>query len=165
MTDSFDLQGRVALITGGSRGLGREMGLAFARRGARIAVVSRKQEACEETAEEIRAAGGEALAVACHVADWDACGAMVEQVWGHFGRIDVLVNNAGMSPLYPSLDQVSEALFDKVIGVNLKGPSGSWPTWARAWPPATAAPSSTSPPSRPCSRAPMRSPTAPPRPA
>lgn len=122
MTDDFDLKGRVALVTGGSRGLGREMGLAFARRGARIAVVSRKQEACEETAEEIRAAGGEALPVACHVADWDACGAMVEKVYAHFGRVDVLVNNAGMSPLYPALDQISEALFDKVVGVNLKGP-------------------------------------------
>ena len=122
MSDEFDLRGRVALVTGGSRGLGREMALAFARRGARVAVVSRKQEVCEATAAEIRAAGGEALPVACHVADWDACGAMVEQVHGHFGRIDVLVNNAGMSPLYPALDQVSEALFDKVIGVNLKGP-------------------------------------------
>ena len=122
MSDDFDLSGRVALITGGSRGLGREMALAFARRGARIAVVSRKLEVCEETAEEIRAAGSEALPVACHVADWDACDAMVEEVFGHFGRVDVLVNNAGMSPLYPSLDEVSEALFDKVIGVNLKGP-------------------------------------------
>jgi NAD(P)-dependent dehydrogenase (short-subunit alcohol dehydrogenase family) len=122
MSDDFDLSGRVALVTGGSRGLGREMALAFARRGARVAVVSRKREVCEETAEEIRAIGGEALPVACHVADWDACDAMVEEVYGHFGRVDVLVNNAGMSPLYPSLDEVSEALFDKVIGVNLKGP-------------------------------------------
>lgn len=122
MSDDFDMEGRVALVTGGSRGLGREMSLAFARRGARIAVVSRKREACEATAEEIRAAGGDALPVPCHVADWDACGAMVEAVYAHFGRVDVLVNNAGMSPLYPALDQVSEALFDKVIGVNLKGP-------------------------------------------
>ena len=122
MSDDFDLEGRVALITGGSRGLGREMALAFAKRGARIAVVSRKLEVCEATASEIRALGGDVLPLACHDADWDACDAMVEQVYGHYGRIDVLVNNAGMSPLYESLDQVSEALFDKVIGVNLKGP-------------------------------------------
>lgn len=122
MTDDFDLEGRVALITGGSRGLGREMSLAFARRGARIAVVSRKIESCEETVAEIRAAGGNAAPFACHVANWDACDTMVDAVYSHFGRVDVLINNAGMSPLYPSLSEVSEALFDKVVGVNLKGP-------------------------------------------
>ena len=122
MTDSFDLTGKVALVTGGSRGLGREMVLAFARRGARVAIISRKLEQCEETAEEVRALGGEAIAWGCHVADWDQCGEMVDAVYSHFGQVDILVNNAGMSPLYPSLAEVSEALFDKVVGVNLKGP-------------------------------------------
>lgn len=122
MTDSFDLTGKVALITGGSRGLGREMALAFARRGAKVAIASRKLEQCEETATEIRALGAEAFPWSCHVADWDQCGEMVDAVYSHFGRIDILVNNAGMSPLYPSLAEVSEALFDKVLGVNLKGP-------------------------------------------
>ncbi len=122
MTDSFDLTGKVALITGGSRGLGREMALAFARRGAKVAITSRKLDQCEQTADEIRAIGGEALSWGCHVADWDQCGEMVDAVYSHFGRVDILVNNAGMSPLYPSLAEVSEALFDKVLGVNLKGP-------------------------------------------
>jgi NAD(P)-dependent dehydrogenase (short-subunit alcohol dehydrogenase family) len=122
MSDDFDLTGKVALITGGSRGLGRQMAMAFAKRGAKVAIASRKLEQCEETAAEIAAAGGEAFPIACHVADWDRCGEVVEAVHEHFGRIDVLVNNAGMSPLYPSLAEVSEALFDKVIGVNLKGP-------------------------------------------
>lgn len=122
MTDSFDLTGKVALITGGSRGLGREMALAFARRGAKVAIASRKLEQCEETASEIRALGAEAFPWGCHVADWDQCGEMVDAVYSHFGRIDILVNNAGMSPLYPSLAEVSETLFDKVMGVNLKGP-------------------------------------------
>ncbi|MCC5886169.1 MAG: SDR family oxidoreductase [Gammaproteobacteria bacterium] len=122
MTDSFDLTGKVALITGGSRGLGREMALAFARRGAKVAIASRKLEQCEDTAKEIRALGAEAFPWSCHVADWDQCGEMVDAVYSHFGRIDILVNNAGMSPLYPSLAEVSEALFDKVMGVNLKGP-------------------------------------------
>ena len=122
MTDSFDLTGKVALVTGGSRGLGREMVLAFARRGARVAIISRKLEQCEETAEEVRALGGEAIAWGCHVADWDQCGEMVDAVYSHFGQVDILVNNAGMSPLYPSLAEVSETLFDKVVGVNLKGP-------------------------------------------
>ncbi len=122
MTDQFDLTGKVALITGGSRGLGRQMALAFARRGARVAITSRKVEQCEATAEEVRALGGEAFSWGCHVADWNQCGEMVDAVYSHFGRVDVLVNNAGMSPLYPSLAEVSEELFDKVLGVNLKGP-------------------------------------------
>ena len=122
MTDSFDLTGKVALVTGGSRGLGREMVLAFARRGARVAIISRKLEQCEETADEVRALGGQAIAWGCHVADWDQCGEMVDAVYSHFGQVDILVNNAGMSPLYPSLAEVSETLFDKVVGVNLKGP-------------------------------------------
>ncbi|MEE4361265.1 MAG: glucose 1-dehydrogenase [Pseudomonadales bacterium] len=122
MTDDFDLTGKVALITGGSRGLGREMALAFARRGARLVIASRKQAQCDATAEELRALGAEVLPIACHVADWSQCDALVDAALEHFGRIDVLVNNAGMSPLYPSLLDVTEALFDKVVGVNLKGP-------------------------------------------
>lgn len=118
----FDLSGKVALITGGTRGLGHEMALAFARAGADVAVASRKADACARTALEIEALGRNAFAHACHVGDWDALDGLVEATYGHFGRVDVLVNNAGMSPLYPSLDQVSEALWDKVIGVNLKGP-------------------------------------------
>jgi NAD(P)-dependent dehydrogenase (short-subunit alcohol dehydrogenase family) len=120
--DDLDMSGKVVLVTGGSRGLGRAMALGFARHGADIAVVSRKLESCEETAEEIRALGVRAFPYAAHVADWDAVDEMVDAVYAEFGRVDVLVNNAGMSPLYPALDQVTEELFDKVIGVNLKGP-------------------------------------------
>jgi NAD(P)-dependent dehydrogenase (short-subunit alcohol dehydrogenase family) len=122
MADLFDLSGQVALITGGSRGLGHEMALAFARAGADVVIASRKREACEATAREIEALGRRALAHPCHVGDWDALGELTERAWTHFGRIDVLVNNAGMSPLYPSLAEVSEALWDKVLAVNLKGP-------------------------------------------
>lgn len=116
------MTGKVVLITGGSRGLGREMALGFARHGADVVIVSRKITSCEQTAEEVRALGVKAMPYAVHAADWNALDEMVEDVYSAFGRIDVLVNNAGMSPLYPSLDQVSEELFDKVIGVNLKGP-------------------------------------------
>jgi len=119
----FDLTGRVAVVTGGSRGLGREMVLAFARHGADVVVASRKRDACEALAAEVRdATGREALAVACHVGRWDDCDALVERSYARFGRVDVLVNNAGMSPLYPSLPEVTEALFDKVLAVNLRGP-------------------------------------------
>ncbi len=122
MTDRFDLTGKVALITGGSRGLGRSMALGFAEAGADVAIASRKIESCEAVAAEIEALGRSALPYACHVGHWDELDGLVEAVIDRFGKIDVLVNNAGMSPLYPSLDQVSEELFDKVVGVNLKGP-------------------------------------------
>lgn len=122
MEKIYDMTGKVVLVTGGSRGLGRTMALGFAAQGANIAIVSRKLESCEETAQEVRALGVQALPYAAHVGHWDELDAMVEAVIAQFGRIDVLVNNAGMSPLYPSLDAISEELFDKVIGVNLKGP-------------------------------------------
>jgi len=120
--DLFDLTGKVALITGGSRGLGRAVALAFARGGADIVVASRKLDTCQATAAEIEALGRRALPCACHVGRWDDLDSLVDAAYARFGRIDVLVNNAGMSPLYPSLDAVSEALWDKVLAVNLKGP-------------------------------------------
>jgi NAD(P)-dependent dehydrogenase (short-subunit alcohol dehydrogenase family) len=118
----FDMKDKVVLITGGSRGLGRAMSLGFAGAGASIAIVSRKIESCEATAREVEAMGGRAFPYAAHVGNWDDLDTMVDAVYAEFGQIDVLINNAGMSPLYPSLDEVSEALFDKVISVNLKGP-------------------------------------------
>jgi len=117
------LAGKTALVTGGSRGLGRAMVLAFAEAGASVVIASRKLDACETLAGEVHEQfGTDALAVAANVSRWDDCDALADRAYEHFGRVDVLVNNAGMSPLYPSLDQVGEALFDKVIGVNFKGP-------------------------------------------
>jgi NAD(P)-dependent dehydrogenase (short-subunit alcohol dehydrogenase family) len=117
------LHGKVAVVTGGSRGLGRAMVEAFAAEGADVAVASRKLDACQEVAREVRERHARrALPVACNVSDWEQCDALVDAAYRELGRVDVLVNNAGLSPLYPSLDQVTEALFDKVMGVNLKGP-------------------------------------------
>ncbi|MFO1520442.1 MAG: SDR family NAD(P)-dependent oxidoreductase, partial [Kiritimatiellia bacterium] len=121
-TDLFDLTGKVALITGGSRGLGREMALAFAERGADIIIASRKMDACEEVAAEVRALGRKALPYACHVGDWDALEGLTDAAYQAFGKVDILVNNAGMSPLTPSSNATSQDLFDKVIDVNFKGP-------------------------------------------
>jgi NAD(P)-dependent dehydrogenase (short-subunit alcohol dehydrogenase family) len=118
----FELTGKIAIVTGGSRGLGREMVLAFAERGADVVVASRKFDNCEAVADEVRALGRRALAVAYHAGSWSDADRLAEAAYAEFGRVDVLVNNAGMSPLYPSLQEVSEELFDKVIGVNLKGP-------------------------------------------
>lgn len=118
-----DLSGLVATITGGSRGMGREMALAFARCGADVVIASRKLENCEALASEIvEVTGQRALPVQCHVGDWAQCDQLTETVYAEFGRCDVLVNNAGMSPLYPSLLDVSQELFDKVMNVNLRGP-------------------------------------------
>ncbi|MFD7843482.1 SDR family NAD(P)-dependent oxidoreductase [Nocardia sp. NPDC059764] len=117
------LSGKVSVVTGGSRGLGREMVRAFAAAGSDVVIASRKLDACEELAREVRdATGRRALAVACNVGDWGQCEKLADAAHAEFGRVDVLVNNAGMSLLYPSLDQVSEAMFDKVIATNLKGP-------------------------------------------
>ncbi|GIW45696.1 MAG: short-chain dehydrogenase [Candidatus Binatia bacterium] len=118
----FDLSGKVALVTGGSRGLGREMVLAFARAGADVVVASRKLDHCIRVAAEVQALGRRALAVSCHVGRWNEVDALIEKAYREFGRVDILVNNAGMSPLYPSLEEVSEELYDKVLAVNLKGP-------------------------------------------
>jgi NAD(P)-dependent dehydrogenase (short-subunit alcohol dehydrogenase family) len=122
MDNPFDLSGKVVLVTGGSRGLGRAMVLGFAAHGADVIIASRKFDACEAVAAEVRAMGRRALPVAAHVGRWDDCDALVHHVYGQFGRIDVLVNNAGMSPLYSKLSEVTEEMFDKVLAVNLKGP-------------------------------------------
>jgi NAD(P)-dependent dehydrogenase (short-subunit alcohol dehydrogenase family) len=111
----------VAVITGGSRGMGLSMAEAFAAAGADLVIASRKLDVCEAAAEKITAATGRTIVpTACHVGRWGDLDALVETAYAHFPQVDVLVNNAGMSPLYPSLAEVSEELFDKVIAVNFK---------------------------------------------
>ena len=123
MPDTFDLSGKRAVITGGGRGLGRSMAQAFAEHGADLVLASRKVEVCEQAAAEIAAATGrDAVGMRCHVGEWDEVTGFVDDVYERFGRVDVLVNNAGMSPLYSSLGEITEALWDKVVDVNLKGP-------------------------------------------
>lgn len=119
----FDLSGKVALVTGGSRGLGYEMIKAYAQCGADVIITSRKQDNCDEVAKEVESDYGvKALAYGCHVGHWDEVGELVDAAYDKFGKVDILVNNAGMSPLAPSSAETSEELFDKVIGVNFKGP-------------------------------------------
>jgi NAD(P)-dependent dehydrogenase (short-subunit alcohol dehydrogenase family) len=119
------LDGKVALITGGSRGLGLAMAEAFADQGAQVLIASRKLSACQTAAARIEDSTrrpGAACAFEVDVASWSSCQQLLQRVSDRVGQIDVLVNNAGMSPTYPSVRDVTEQLFDKVIGVNLKGP-------------------------------------------
>ena len=123
MTSEQPLAGRVAVVTGGSRGLGLAMATAFAQAGADVVIASRKLDACQQAAEAIAGLTGRTIVpVACHVGHWDELDALCEASYSAFDRVDVLVNNAGMSPLYPSLGEITEDLFDKVIAVNFKAP-------------------------------------------
>lgn len=121
MDPLFDFTGKIALVTGGSKGLGYEMVKALASRGADIVIASRNLDNCKQVATEVKRLGQRALAVSTHVGRWDQCDALVESVYRHFGRIDILINNAGMSPACPS-HEVNEKLFDAVMNLNFKGP-------------------------------------------
>lgn len=119
----FSLQGRVAVITGGSRGIGRSIALAFAEAGADLVVSSRnkKPPELENVAEEVRAMGRKVLAIPAHVGKTADVQNLIQRTLTHFGRIDVLVNNAGMNPVLSPLADLEERSFDKVMEVNLKG--------------------------------------------
>ena len=119
---SIDLSGRVALVTGGSRGLGRSMSIGLARAGAKVVVASRKLENCEAVCAEIRAGGGEAAPCAVHMGQTESIDRLVEAAWGAFGRVDILVNNAGMNPVFGGLSDLGADLFQKIFDVNTKGP-------------------------------------------
>jgi NAD(P)-dependent dehydrogenase (short-subunit alcohol dehydrogenase family) len=120
--DRFGLTGRVALVTGGTRGLGREIVRVLAQAGADIVVASRKEDACQEAAAEVRTLGRRALPYCCHVGHWSELEGLVDAAYDEFGHVDVLVNNAGLSPTYQNPQGVTEELWDKTLGVNLKGP-------------------------------------------
>jgi NAD(P)-dependent dehydrogenase (short-subunit alcohol dehydrogenase family) len=117
----FDFRGKVALVTGGSRGLGYEMVRAFAERGADVVIASRKLNACEAVAREMRGLGIRAVALPVHAGKWEEIDRLIELAYREMGRIDILVNNAGMSPRVKS-DEIDEELFDKIVALNFKGP-------------------------------------------
>jgi len=121
--ERFDLTGKVAVVTGGSRGIGRAVAEGLAVAGADVVIASRKLDACEQAASEIAdATGRRAVPVAFHAGRWEDADALADRVHDELGRCDVLVNNAGMSPLYGSLAEITPELYDKVHAVNARGP-------------------------------------------
>ena len=122
MTDRARLDGRVAVVTGASRGIGEAIARAFAGAGARVVVSSRKPEAVEAVAASIRAAGGEAHAVAAHAGRPEDAARLVDECVAHFGRLDVVVPNAATNPTYGPLVGMGPEVYDKIMDVNLRGP-------------------------------------------
>jgi NAD(P)-dependent dehydrogenase (short-subunit alcohol dehydrogenase family) len=118
---SFDLSGRVALVTGASRGIGEAIAAGLAQHGAEVVVSSRKQEACEAVAAGIVAAGGKARAIACHIGDMAALESIFARIEADYGRIDVLVNNAATNPYYGHVLDTDLGAFQKTVDVNIRG--------------------------------------------
>lgn len=119
----FDLTGRVAIVTGSTKGIGRAMAEGIAEAGASVVVSSRKQGLCDAVAKEIQdRTGARTLPLACHVGDWDAVAAFVDEVQRTLGRIDVLVNNAGITPTRLTVSTMELAVWRKIFNVNLEGP-------------------------------------------
>jgi len=119
----FDLTDRVVVITGGSRGLGKEMAYGCAQAGAHVVIASRKLENCVTVADDIaQKFGRQTMAYGLHVGRWDEIEPFVDAVYAKFGKVDVLVNNAGMSPIYQKNSEVTEQMFDSVMNLNFKGP-------------------------------------------
>ncbi|GGM03966.1 dehydrogenase [Pseudooceanicola nanhaiensis] len=116
----FDLKGKVAVVTGSSRGIGRAIAEMFAEAGAKVVVSSRKAEACEEVAEAIRAKGGEAMVIPCHIGDTEQLQNLVDKTIAEWGQIDVLVPNAAINPVYGPLQDLGDEVFDKMLITNVR---------------------------------------------
>lgn len=122
MTELFDLGGKVALVTGGSRGLGKAMVLGLADAGADVVIASRKQENCDIVAQLVQNKGREALAVATHLGNVEQLDNLIDQTYRRFGKLDILINNAASNPTVAPLSELQPELFDKLFEVNVKGP-------------------------------------------
>ena len=127
----FDLTGRTAIVTGASKGLGKSMAAAFLEQGANVVVSSRKWEACDEVATELRSLGGHATGIACHMGSSKQIERLVEKTMETYGSIDIVVNNAATNPVFGALEDAEEKIFDKIMAINVKGP---WELSKRALP-------------------------------
>ena len=122
MNNRFNLKGKVAIITGSSKGIGKSIAKAYAENGATVVISSRKQAACDEVAEAFNAQGFKAVAIACHVGNADDRKALVEKTIALLGGVDILVNNAGTNPVFGPLEEATETVFDQIMNVNVKAP-------------------------------------------
>ncbi len=122
LRQQFDLSGKVAIVTGASKGIGQAIAAGLAEFGAKVVVSSRKLEAVEGVAAELRQAGAEATAVAAHVGDMNAARALVDRAVELYGGVDIVVNNAAANPFFGALVHTDEGLFDKIMHVNVQGP-------------------------------------------
>lgn len=119
---SFSLEGKIALITGASRGIGKAIAIAFAEHGATVILVSRKQDLLDKVAQSIASNGGKAVAIAAHCAKAEEIDRLMERVKADFGRLDILVNNAGTNIHFGPSTEITELMFDKIMALNVKGP-------------------------------------------
>tara|TARA_R110001592_G_scaffold60457_1_gene183827 strand:+ start:2392 stop:3165 length:774 start_codon:yes stop_codon:yes gene_type:complete len=118
----FNLENKVAIITGSSKGIGKAIAKGLAENGAQVVISSRNQEACDEVVKEFKNEGLKAVGIACHIANEEQRKSLVERVISAFGRIDILVNNAAINPVFGPIEEVDPAIFDKIMDVNVKAP-------------------------------------------
>lgn len=120
--EQFNLSGKVAIITGSSKGIGKAIAKGLAEQGAQVVISSRSQEACDEVAIAFNEEGLKAIGIACHIGKEDQRKNLVDKTIAAFGRIDILINNAAINPVYGPLEEVSPEIFDKIMDVNVKAP-------------------------------------------
>jgi NAD(P)-dependent dehydrogenase (short-subunit alcohol dehydrogenase family) len=118
----FNLEGKVAIITGSSKGIGKAIAKGLAQNGAQVVISSRSQEACDEVAKEFTSEGLKAIGIACHIGKEDQRKNLIYKIIEAFGRIDVLVNNAAINPVYSPIEEVDPTIFDKIMDINVKAP-------------------------------------------
>ena len=122
ISKQFNLEGKVAIVTGSSKGIGKAIAKGLAENGAQVVFSSRSQEACDAVVNEFQLAGLKAIGIACHIGKADQRENLVTQTIGAFGRIDILVNNAAINPVFGPIEDVDPAIFDKIMEVNVKAP-------------------------------------------
>ncbi len=120
--EQFSLEGKVAIITGSSKGIGKAIAKGFAENGAQVVISSRSQEACDEVVKEFVSEGLKAVGVACHIGKSAQRENLVTQTMDAFGRIDILVNNAAINPFFGPVEEIDPLIFDKIMEVNVKAP-------------------------------------------
>ncbi len=118
----FSLKGKVAVVTGSSKGIGEAIARGLAEHGAKVVISSRKQEAIDEVAAQFKQDGLEATGIACHVGKADQRKALIKQTIEQYGGVDILVNNAAINPVFGPIEEAEEVAFDKIMDVNVKAP-------------------------------------------